>query len=75
MVVLLKYATKEVDNDRIKASDYKAIILPAEGQESVSADVNDLLQVASFKTFRIITAEKVMVGTTVGLVTAQLRFV
>lgn len=69
-VVYQRYAEREIDHDRIKASDYKAILF--RDQTSPPPAVNDLVVIDS-NSFRVINPQHVMVGDAVAVTVAQLR--
>jgi hypothetical protein len=71
MVVLVSFKTKEIDNDRIRASDRSGLIFPEVGQPV--PEPNDLLRGANGMEYRILYNDKVMAGDTVALSQVHLR--
>jgi len=72
-IVLSSYREKEIDGDRIKASDLAGIIFPEDGQPVPES--NDLVKYGpNFSTImRILANNKVMAGEDVALSQVQLR--
>ena len=71
-IVVSKYNSKEIDGDRILASDEQALIFPEDGQPVPK--LNDRIFVSTFdKEYRIQNAEYVRAGDDIALTIAQLR--
>jgi lipopolysaccharide assembly outer membrane protein LptD (OstA) len=76
-IVFIRYEAKEIDNDRILASDWKGLVFPATGLPDIK--VSDLIRVDTDNgvilagDYRIMYDDKVMVGNTIGLHQLQLR--
>ena len=76
-VVFTRYETKEIDGDRIRASDYKGLLFP--GSLTPVPDTNDFIRVAEDSKdvaagdYRVIYNDKVMAGDTVALSQLHLR--
>lgn len=75
-IVFVKYESKEIDGQRVLASDWKGLVFP---EDSVNPLPNDIIRVPSGLTdllagdYRIIDNDKTMAGDTVALHTLQLR--
>lgn len=69
-VVITEYDSKEIDNDRILASDLQGLIFPETGQPVPKP--NDQLRVGVV-TYRIIQNRRVMAGDSLALSQTQLR--
>lgn len=70
MVVLVSFKTKEIDNDRIRASDRSGLIFPEVNQPT--PEPNDLIRGSGIE-YRILYNDKVMAGDTVALSQVHLR--
>lgn len=76
-VVFTRFQSREVDNDRIQASDWKGIVFP--NNYLLIFDTNDTIRVPAglpnilSGNYRIINDDKVMAGDTVALHQLQLR--
>jgi hypothetical protein len=75
MIVHDQFTSKEIDGDRIRASDHKVIIFPESGQPI--PDTNDIIRgdidKLGVKDYRVIRNDRVMAGNTVALSQIQLR--
>lgn len=69
-VVLSSFEFKEIDGDRIRASDVQGLVFPEEGKPIPKP--NDQLTISSV-TYRIISNERVMAGDEAALSRLQLR--
>lgn len=76
-MVLTRFQSREVDNDRIQASDWRGIVFPTTSLPVFNA--NDVIRVATglqdiiAGDYRIINDDKIMAGDTVALHQLQLR--
>jgi hypothetical protein len=76
-MLFTKFEAKEIDNDRVLASDWKALVFPKTGLPDFK--VSDLIRVVATVEdvvagdYRIMYDDKVMVGSRVGLHQLQLR--
>lgn len=75
-VVFTRFKTKEIDNDRVMASDWRGLVFYAEGLPDFRT--NDLIRVTATGDiqggdYRIIDDDKVTVGDRVALHQLQLR--
>jgi exosome complex RNA-binding protein Rrp4 len=70
-----KFETKEIDGERVRASDHKVLIFPETGQPV--PETNDVItgdiDKSGVKSYRVINNDKVMAGDTVALSQVQLR--
>ena len=74
-VVMDKFDTKEIDGDRIRASDFKVLVFPEAGQPEPSTNdiVRGDLDGTGVKDYRVLHNDKVMAGNAVALSQLQLR--
>lgn len=70
-----KFDSKEIDGDRIRATDHKVLVFPEVGQPV--PDTNDIIRgdidKSGVKSYRVLRNEKVMAGDTVALSQVHLR--
>lgn len=70
-----KFESKEIDGDRIRASDHKVLVFPETGQPV--PNTNDIIRgdidKSGVKDYRVIDNNRVMAGDTVALSQLQLR--
>lgn len=71
-VLPTKFEDKEIDGQRVKASDFKYLAFPKAGVEPPVP--NDLLEIGGLN-YRVIFNDRVMAGDTVALSQLQLRLV
>lgn len=71
-VLPTKFEDKEIDGQRVKASDFKYLAFPKAGVEPPVP--NDLLEIGGV-TYRVIFNDRVMAGSDVALSQLQLRLV
>lgn len=75
--VFVRFKTKEIDNDRVMASDWKGLVFPVDGMPDFQT--NDVIRVLTTTgdiaagDYRILNDDKVVVGNTVALHQLQLR--
>lgn len=67
-MAIINYREQEIDGDRVRATDLKAIMFAEDG----NVETNDVVSFDS-KSFRILRNEPTVVGTTVLVNTLQLR--
>ena len=78
-IVIVKFTTKEVDGDRVQASDWLGMVIPDTGAVNPPKfNANDLIRVPSglklaAGDYRIIYDDRVLVGDTTVLHQLQLR--
>lgn len=76
-MIFTRYQSREVDNDRIQASDWRGIVFPATSLPVFNT--NDVIRIATglqdiiAGDYRIINDDKIMAGDTVALHQLQLR--
>lgn len=70
-MVMTAYDAKEIDGDRIQASDFQAIVLPAADITQVP-EPNDVIRIELLD-YRVVMNSKVMAGDSVALSQLQLR--
>jgi len=76
-MVFTRFQSREIDNDRVQASDWRGIVFPNNYQ--LIFDTNDIIRVpvglqnVLSGNYRIINDDKVMAGDTVVLHQLQLR--
>jgi hypothetical protein len=76
-MVFTRYQSKEIDNDRIQASDWRGIVFPASTLPVFNT--NDIIRIAAglqdiiAGDYRIINDDKIIAGDTVVLHQLQLR--
>lgn len=76
-IVIVKFQAKEIDGDRIQASDWLGLVFPR--PDYLDFNTNDIIRVSAGLTnialgdYRIINNDKVLVGDTVALHQLQLR--
>lgn len=76
-MVFTKFDTREVDEDRVQASDWRGLVFPETGLPDFNT--NDIIRVASglqdvvSGDYRIVNDDKVMAGDAVALHQLQLR--
>lgn len=76
-MVLTRFLSREIDNDRIQASDWRGIVFPALSLPVFN--INDVIRISAglqdiiAGDYRIINDDKVMAGDTVALHQLQLR--
>lgn len=75
-IVIVKYDSKEVDGQRILASDWKGLVFPEDGMHPMPNDIirvpDGLTDIASGD-YRVLDNDQVMAGDTVALHQLQLR--
>lgn len=67
-----KFESKEIDGERVKASDLRWLMFPVAGSSSVVPEPNDLIYVGT-KRYKVIYNDKVMAGSAVALSQIQVR--
>lgn len=76
MIYMSRYFEREVDGDRIRASDYRSLVFPVDAGSTILPgavpDLNDVLRVGE-QAYRVMRANNVMAGDAVVLSEVQMR--